>query len=218
MPPAAVIFDHDGLTLDTEQAWTRAETTLFARYGRVFGPDHKRDLLGTSREAAAAKLERILELPGRGAALVDELHVLVMDEVPRGAPPMPGAPELLAALRARGVPVGLASNSPRVFVDLALETAGMPGAFDVTVAGDEVAVPKPAPDAYLAAARALGAPAAACVALEDSNTGVAAARAAGMLVIGVPSFPGVELPGAHLVASSLEDPAVWRTLELRAAA
>jgi HAD superfamily hydrolase (TIGR01509 family) len=218
MPPAAVIFDHDGLTLDTEQAWTRAETTLFGRYGRTFRPDQKRALLGTSRAVAAAKLERMLELPGRGGTLMDELHELALREVPRGSPPMPGARELVAELRARGVPIGLASNSTRAFVDLALRTAGMLEAFDVTVAADDVQAPKPAPDCYLAAARALGAPPAACVALEDSATGVAAARAAGMFVVGVPSFPGVALAGADLVAASLEDPEVWRVLGLRAAA
>jgi len=141
-----------------------------------------------------------------------------MEEVGRGAPAMPGAKELVAALRERGVPVGLASNSPRAFVDLALEAAGMQDAFDVTVAGDEVSRHKPAPDGYLAAARALGADPAHCIALEDSNTGVAAAKAAGMFVIGVPSFPGVVLADADLVAGSLHDPAVYAALGLRAAA
>jgi HAD superfamily hydrolase (TIGR01509 family) len=218
MPPAAVIFDHDGLTLDTEQAWTRAEATLFARHGRPFGADHKRELLGTSRAVAAAKLERMLELPGRGAALMDELHELAFEEVPRGSPPMPGARELVAELRLRGVPIGLASNSSRAFVHLALATAGMVGAFDAIVTADDVPAPKPAPDCYVAAARALGAPPAECVALEDSATGVAAARAAGMFVVGVPSFPGVVLAQADLVAASLEDAEVRRVLGLRAAA
>ena len=218
MLPAAVIFDNDGLTLDTEQAWTRAERTLFARHGSVFTDDHKRDLLGSAREVAAAKLERMLALPGRGFALMDELHDLVMDELDHGAPPMPGALELVAALRERGVPVGLASNSPRVFVDRALLASGMAGAFDVTVAGDEVAHPKPAPDGYLAAAGALDADPAACIALEDSRTGVAAAKGAGMFVIGIPSFPGVTLPDADLVAASLRDDAVREALGLRAAA
>jgi HAD superfamily hydrolase (TIGR01509 family) len=218
VPPAAVIFDHDGLTLDTEQAWTRAERTLFARRGARFTDDHKRDLLGSSSAVAAAKLERILALPGRGIELMGELHDIVMEELLAGAPPMPGARELVAELRGLGIPVGLASNSPRVFVERALGVAGMLGAFDVTVAGDEVPAPKPAPDAYLAAARALGAEPADCVALEDSNTGVAAARAAGMSVIGVPSFPGVELVEADVVARSLTDPVVRETLGLRAAA
>jgi HAD superfamily hydrolase (TIGR01509 family) len=218
MRPAAVVFDNDGLTLDTEQAWTRAEVALFARYDRVFDDDHKRDLLGSSRDVVAGKLERHLALPGRGRALIDELHALAMAELDRGAPPMPGAVELVAALRAAGVPVGLASNSAREFVDKALRVSGLHAAFDVTVAGDEVANAKPAPDGYLAAAAALGAEPAACVALEDSATGVAAARAAGMIVVGVPSFPGVVLDAADLVVPSLRDPALLALVGLSAAA
>jgi beta-phosphoglucomutase-like phosphatase (HAD superfamily) len=94
----------------------------------------------------------------------------------------------------------------------------MTGAFDVTVTGDDVPAPKPAPDGYLAAARALGADPAACIALEDSPTGVAAARAAAMFVIGVPSFPRVELRQADLVVASLTDAAVREALGLLAAA
>jgi HAD superfamily hydrolase (TIGR01509 family) len=219
MRPAAVVFDNDGLTLDTEQAWTRAEFALFARYGVVFDDDHKRDLLGSARDVLAQKLARHLgQAPDRGPELADELHAIVMEELDRGAPAMPGAPELVAALRAEGIPVGLASNSSREFVDKALGAAGLQDAFDVTVAGDEVAAPKPAPDGYLAAAAALGADPAACVALEDSPTGVAAAKAAGMTVIGVPSFPGVVLEHADLVATSLRDPAVRAAVGLLAAA
>jgi HAD superfamily hydrolase (TIGR01509 family) len=218
MGPAAVVFDNDGLTLDTEQAWTRAEELLFRRYGAAFTDDHKRDLLGSSRAVAGVKLEGHLGRVGRGPQLVDELFELVMAELDHGAPPMPGAVELVRALRAAGTPVGLASNSPRAFVDKALRGAGLQDLFDVTVAGDEVARAKPAPDGYLAAAAALGADPAACVALEDSRTGVAAARAAGMTVIGVPSFPGVVLDEADLVAGSLHDPRVAAALGLRAAA
>jgi HAD superfamily hydrolase (TIGR01509 family) len=216
--PAAVIFDNDGLLLDTEQAWTRAEVTLFARRGREFTLEHKRYILGSSREVAERKLEEMLELPSHGPELLEELRELVMAEVLRGAPPLPGAAELVAELRTLGVPVGLASNSPREFVDLALRLAGMNGAFDVTVAGDEVPLPKPAPDVYLRAAELLATPPQDCVALEDSNTGVAAARAARMLVIGVPGIPGVELPEADLVADSLLDARVREALGLRAAA
>jgi HAD superfamily hydrolase (TIGR01509 family) len=141
-----------------------------------------------------------------------------MEELDHGARPMPGAVELVAALRAAGIPVGLASNSSRQFVDKALRVAGLRDAFDVTVAGDEVPNPKPAPDGYLTAVAALGADPAACVALEDSATGVAAARAAGMTVIGIPSFPGVVLDQADLVATSLRDDAVRMALGLREAA
>jgi HAD superfamily hydrolase (TIGR01509 family) len=216
--PGAVIFDNDGLLLDTERAWTRAEETLFERHGATFTIEHKRYILGSSGEVAAAKLEELLALPGRGQALRDELQEIVMEEVLRGAPPMPGAVELLAELRRRGVPVGLASNSLREFVDRALAVSGMADGFEVTLAGDEVARPKPAPDLYLGVAARLGVATEDCVALEDSQTGVAAARAAGMFVIGVPNLAGVELPEADLVAGSLRDPAVHAALGLRAAA
>ena len=211
---AAVIFDHDGLTLDTEGSWTHAESALFARYGATFTPEHKRDLLGNSRATAAAKLEHHLGLPGRGDALMDELHMLVMEALLDGTEPMPGAPELLRALRRRGMPIALASNSASDFVARALAGAGLQDAFDVVVTADDVAHPKPAPDVYLAAAEALGADPAQCVALEDSPPGVTAARAAGMTVVGVPSLAGIALAGADLVAASLSDPSVWELLGL----
>ena len=118
--PAAVVFDCDGLLLDTEDCWTRAETELFARHGRVFTPAHKRLLLGKAGDPAAAILADALGQPGRGQALTVELLELALTEVARGAAPRPGAAELVEELRG-GVPLGLASNSPRAMVDLALE-------------------------------------------------------------------------------------------------
>ena len=215
MSLAAVLFDNDGLTLDTEPAWTRAEIALFARHGETFTADHKRDLLGTAPADAAVKLERMLGRPGD--ELNAELYELVLEEVAAGVEPMPGAVALLAALRAAGIPVGLVSNSRRGFVERGLRTAGLEGAFAVIVTAEEVARPKPAPDAYVAAAVALGAAPSQGAVLEDSPTGLAAGRAAGALTIGVPSFPGVTLD-ADVVASSLEDPAVWLALGLEAAA
>jgi HAD superfamily hydrolase (TIGR01509 family) len=216
----AVIFDNDGLLLDTEEVWTRAERTLFAARGRTFTMAHKRGLFGSSRDVAAARLEEMLEAPGEGQALMDELHDLVMQEALAGAPPRPGALDLLAALEAANVPVGLASNSPRAFVERTLGHAGLleAGHFAVIVAGDEVEHPKPAPDIYVEACRRLGFDARECAALEDSPPGVAAAAAAGMFVVGVPYFPDTELPGADLVAGSLGEPAVGRALGVAAAA
>lgn len=211
MRPAAVLFDNDGLTLDTEPIWTGAEEVLFARYGLEFTMDHKRYILGSSPAVAAVKLEEILGQPG--PALTAELYGLTISAFADGLEPMPGALELIAALRDAGIPIGLVSNSTRAFVDAALAAAGLAEAFAVTVAGEEVAESKPAPDAYLAAAAALGADPAGCVVLEDSPTGVQAGRAAGMRTVGVPSVGGIEL-GADLVAASLADPAVWRAVGL----
>jgi HAD superfamily hydrolase (TIGR01509 family) len=213
VPPAAALFDNDGLTLDTEDAWTRAEVALFSRYGRDFTPEHKRELLGSAPAEAQAKLQRMLDQPGR--ALSDELYELAVEEVAAGVEPRAGAVALLGALRAAGVPLGLVTNARRRFVELALRTAGLSGAFDVIVTFEDVARPKPAPDAYVAAAHALGVEPSDCVVLEDSPTGVAAGRAAGALTIGVPSLAGVELE-ADVVAGSLADVAVWRALGLPA--
>jgi HAD superfamily hydrolase (TIGR01509 family) len=136
-----------------------------------------------------------------------------MDEALKGAPPRPGALELVDAVRTAGVPVGVASNSPRPFVERTLAGAGLlDGHFDVVISADEVERPKPAPDLYVAAARALGASPERSAALEDSPPGVAAAVAAGMFTIAVPYFSDTELPGASLTARSLEDPSVAAAL------
>jgi HAD superfamily hydrolase (TIGR01509 family) len=111
------------------------------------------------------------------------------------------------------MPLAVASNSPRVLVDLALASSGLADAFAAVVCGDEVEDLKPAPDIYLEAALRLGARPEETVALEDSPTGVAAARAAGMYVVGVPSVAGVALE-ADLVTDSLADAAVRRALGL----
>jgi HAD superfamily hydrolase (TIGR01509 family) len=214
----AVVFDNDGLLLDTEEAWTRAEEALFARHGQSFTMEHKRALIGSSRAQSALKVEAMLGLPGRGEALMDELHELVMEEALHGVPPRPGALELLEAVRAAGLPVGLASNSSRGFVERVLSMSGLrDGQLDAIVTADEVANPKPAPDLYLSACAALGTDPERAAALEDSPTGVAAALAAGMYVVAVPYFADSEIEGAALNAGSLADPRVASALGVAAA-
>ena len=214
-PFEAVVFDNDGLLLDTEEAWTRAEVTLFRSRGREFTMDHKRSLIGSSRVTAAAKLEAMLDLPEMGESLMDELHDLVMEEALKGVPPRPGALDLLEDLRAADTPLAVASNSSREFVERTLGGAGlMDGHFQAVVTADDVAEPKPAPDLYLAACEAVGADPRRTAALEDSPPGVASAVAAGLFVIAVPYFADAELPGAALSASSLADPEVAAALGL----
>ncbi|HEY6780312.1 MAG TPA: HAD family phosphatase [Thermoleophilaceae bacterium] len=212
-PFQAIVFDNDGLLLDTEEAWTRAEVDLFARYQRSFTMEHKRSLLGSSRTIAAAKLEAMLERPGAGERLMDELHELVMEEALHGTPPRPGALDLLAALKQTGTPIGLASNSTRSFVERTLGGAGLlDGHFATIVTADDVANPKPAPDLYLAACEALRADPADCAALEDSAPGVASAHAAGLFVIAVPYFAETTFDEADLTAPSLAHPSVAAAL------
>lgn len=214
--PAAVVFDNDGLLLDTESVWTRAEQDLFERRGLDFTPQHKRELVGTSAEIAGGILERRLGEPGQAPALIDELNELVVAELEHGVEAMVGAHELLGRLRGRGTPIGLVSNSPLAFVRRSLEIVGFGDRFDVVISAHEVAAPKPAPDPYLEACRRLGIePGPEVVALEDSPTGVAAARAAGLTVIGIPSLDGIALEEAHAIAESLLDGVVAKHLALR---
>jgi HAD superfamily hydrolase (TIGR01509 family) len=213
--PDAVVFDNDGLLLDTESVWTRAEEDLFERRGTAFTPADKRELVGTSAEIAGGILERRLGEPGRAAELIEELNALVVAELERGVEAMVGARELLERLRERGTPLGLVSNSPLRFVQRSIEIVGLQDHFDVILSAHEVAAPKPAPDPYLEACKRLGVePGPSVVALEDSPTGVAAARAAGLTVIGVPSVEGVALEEAHHIAESLRDEVVMHHLSI----
>lgn len=213
--PAAVVFDNDGLLLDTESVWTRAEQDLFERRGTTFTPADKRELVGTSAAIAGAVLERRLGEPGRAAELIEELNALVVAELEHGVEAMIGARELLHTLRGRGTPIGLVSNSPLAFVERSLQLVGFEDHFDVVLSAHEVPAPKPAPDPYLEACRRLGVePGPEVVALEDSPTGVAAARAAGLTVIGVPSIEGVPLDEAHHLAETLLDQVVAHRLAL----
>lgn len=206
-PPDAVVFDCDGLLLDTETCWTLAESELFARYGRAFGDDDKRALIGTSLVDGSRILERLLDQPGRAEPLGLELLDLVERRLLEEAVAFPGAEELVVEVMAR-VPVAVASNTPQRLVRGALACAGLAAHFEVVVTADQVAEPKPSPDVYLRACELLGAGPSQSIALEDSPTGVVAAHAAGMFVIGVPSFPGVRLEAADLVGESLRDPIV----------
>jgi HAD superfamily hydrolase (TIGR01509 family) len=213
--PDAVVFDNDGLLLDTESVWTRAEEDLFERRGLEFTPADKRELVGTSAEIAGGILERRLGQPGRAAELIEELNALVVAELEHGVEAMVGARELLEKLRERGTPLGLVSNSPLRFVQRSIEIVGLGHHFDVILSAHEVAAPKPAPDPYLEACRRLGVePGPSVVALEDSPTGVAAARAAGLTVIGVPSVEGIALGEAHHIAETLLDEVVMHHLSI----
>ncbi len=213
--PDAVIFDNDGLLLDTESVWTRAERDLFLRHGTEFTPADKRALLGTSAQVAGEVLERRLERQGQARVLIEELNTLVVEELEHGVEAMVGAGELLHTLGARGTPLALVSNSPIAFVRRSLQIVGFEDHFDAVVSSHETPAPKPAPDPYLEACRRLGVEAGRdVVALEDSPTGVAAARAAGLTVIGIPSIKGVALEEAHHIAADLQDEVVSSQLVL----
>jgi HAD superfamily hydrolase (TIGR01509 family) len=200
----AVVFDMDGLLLDTEVVWQRAEEDLFRRYGEAFSMDDKLAVIGTSAEHTAAYFVARLGQPAeRGTELIDELIADMQTELQRQVAGRPGAVELVERLRGR-TRLGLASNSPRRLVDAGLATAGLSDAFDVIVTSDEAAF-KPAPDIYLLACDRLGVAPADALALEDSASGIVAAKTAGLTCIAVPQFAEIDVSAADRVIDSLEE-------------
>ncbi len=201
--PRAVVFDCDGLLMDTEPCWSVAETELFARRGLPFGPAEKALVIGKSLPAAAETMAEVFGEPGAGSAIGDELLRLVTEVVTVKAEIMPGARELVE-LAAAAVPIAVASNSPRALLDAALARGGLSEMFPVKLAADEVAAPKPDPEMYLTACALLRVAPSEALAFEDSMTGLRSARAAGVPVVGVPTLAHQDFP-ADVVIDSLRD-------------
>lgn len=201
----AVVFDLDGLLLDTEPGWHHAEAQLLRRHGAVYTDADETATIGWSVEATVARYAARLGLedsaiPRLSAELVD----LAQHEYSQEIAPRPGAKELVGQLRGM-VPLGIASNTPRSLVLVALGSTGLVDSFGAIISAEDVDRPKPAPDVYLEACRRLGVEPSAAIGLEDSTLGIAAAKAAGLTVIAVPQWPGVDVSQADHVLMSLEE-------------
>ncbi len=203
MALSAVLWDMDGLLVDTEPLWTVAEEELARQLGGEWSQQLKAAIVGTRLDVAVPTIlehygRPMDEVPWASQWLLDRMAVLFAGELAV----LPGVAELLASLAAAKVPVALVSSSYRVLVDAVLRRGF---SFDLTVAGDEVLHGKPHPEPYLTAAERLGVDPRDCVVLEDSAAGVLAGEAAGCAVVAVPSVAGVTiLPGPRtLVRRSL---------------
>jgi beta-phosphoglucomutase-like phosphatase (HAD superfamily) len=199
--PAAVLWDMDGTLVDTEPYWFDIEFELVAEFGGTWSNADAHSLVGFDL------LDSAHELRTRGGVRLEPVEVVerlldgVIRRVADQLPWRPGAPELLAECVAADVPCVLVTMSWRRLAD-AVIAAAPPGSFVTSVTGDEVSNGKPDPEPYLVAAAALGVDPAACVAIEDSPTGVAAALAAGCATLGVPHVvPVAAAPGLTLVDS-----------------
>jgi HAD superfamily hydrolase (TIGR01509 family) len=202
----AVIFDLDGVLIDSESVWDAARRSVVADNGGTWTETATRAMQGMSSSEWSRYLHDEL-----GVSLdPDEISRQVVERMlaayEREVPLLPGAVEAVTRLAGRW-PLGLASSSNRPVIDAVLESAGLTGCFSATVSGDEVARGKPSPDVYLAAAGKLGVDAARAAAVEDSSNGLRAGAAAGMLVIAVPNreFPPADdaLALASLVVESV---------------
>lgn len=205
MPIAAVVFDCDGLLLETETRWTIAEEIVCADHGTPFTMDLKRRMLGSSIPRAGVMLAEWCGYPAdEGPRFADELIVAfrrAIDE--HGVDPLPGVHEILGALAGR-IPIAVASNNVEAETRRTLGRSTLPDVFDAfRCAGDGLAA-KPEPDIYLAACAALDVDPAAAVAFEDSVPGATAALRAGMRVVGIPSTPGVVLTTPVVLTSMTE--------------
>lgn len=204
MTLAAVLWDMDGLLVDTEPLWTVAEVELAATLGGTWTDEIKAAVVGTRLDVSVPAILRWYDVEPTPARVSETAAWLLhrVAELYSGAlPPRAGVPELLAGLHAEAVPMALVSSSYRVLVDVVLAHGF--GPFDVTLAGDEMVCGKPDPEPYLTAAARLGVDPADCVVLEDSPSGVASGLAAGCFVIAVPSVAGVAFEaGPRLVVAA----------------
>lgn len=199
-----VVFDLDGLLVETETIWMEAKVRLFRAHGVEFTVDDHRAVFGTSEEFTARTFLGRFDLDeAHMPALIEEYLHTAAGIFSTGVETRDGATEIIAALRGR-VPLGLASNTRRELVDLILEHAGLTGCFDAIATADEARA-KPEPDIYALACARLGVAPEDAVAIEDSPTGVRAAKAAGIACIAIPSDPEVDLAEADRVVPSLHD-------------
>jgi HAD superfamily hydrolase (TIGR01509 family) len=204
----AVVFDLDGVLIDSEPVWEQVRRQFVAEHGGHWAPDAQQRLMGMSTGEWARYLGGKLGvgLPPEtiAAQVTGQMQARYRDRVPL----MPGAAEAVRRLAARW-PLGLASSSPPVLIGAVLDGAGLRDCFAVTMSTEQVAHGKPAPDIYLAVTGELGLCPDRCAAVEDSANGLRAAAAAGLRVIAVPHPrypPGAEALGlAGLVLTGLDE-------------
>jgi HAD superfamily hydrolase (TIGR01509 family) len=205
----AVIFDLDGLLLDSESAWDGARRALVAEHGLEWREGATEAMLGMSAPEWSRYVRDELGVPLEPGEISDRVVAKVLEGYERSLPLIEGAEEAVARLAERW-PLGLASSSNKSVIDRVMETSGWGDVFKIWVSSEEVERGKPAPDVFLEAARRLGVEPSAAAGIEDSHNGILAARAAGLArVIAIPNHefpPGAEaLAAADVVLRSLAE-------------
>jgi HAD superfamily hydrolase (TIGR01509 family) len=204
----AVVFDLDGLLLDSEQVWDDVREQLVRERGGTWSDTAQADMMGMSSPEWSRYMHDTLGLRESPDEINDEVVRRMLERYRERLPLLPGALEAVRRLAAKW-PLGLASSSNREVIEAFLDAARVRDLFAATVSSEEVARGKPAPDVFLEAARRLGVPPQRCAAIEDSANGLRAARAAGMRVVAIPNPhyppPADALALADAVLESLAD-------------
>jgi HAD superfamily hydrolase (TIGR01509 family) len=204
----AVIFDLDGVLVDSEERWVRAKESLVRETGGHWKPEAAHAMLGMSSPEWSRYLHEELGVPLSPEEINAAVLARILEDYRSDLPLIDGARDAVLRLAERW-PLGLASSSNREVIDAVLEAAGLADAFAVTVSSEEVDRGKPAPDVYLEAASRLGVAPGDAAAVEDSTNGLLAARAAGMAVVAIPNraFPPSEeaLAAADVVLDSIAE-------------
>ena len=182
----AVVFDMDGVLVDTERDWDRARRQVAQASGGQWQPKATTDMIGMSAPEWSRYLHDALGVDAEPEEINRRVVAIMLERVESSPPLLPGAAAAVQSLAACW-PLGLASSANRQVIDAVLEGSGLARFFGATVSSEEVARGKPAPDVYLAAARALNVDPSAVVAIEDSANGIRSAAAAGMVVVAVPN-------------------------------
>jgi HAD superfamily hydrolase (TIGR01509 family) len=179
----AVIFDMDGVLVDSEPAFYDAVNDVLAEEGRSIDWERYKRLLGTSVQHTWRELIAMLNMRGDLNDYLRRYDDVLLDCLRRPRPPLPGVVALLDELQQRDVPIAVATSSWMSWYEAVMESCGLGGRFRAVVTADVIERPKPAPDTYLRAAELLDVPASECIAVEDTPPGIAAAKAAGMYAI-----------------------------------
>jgi len=209
----AVVFDLDGVIVDSEQVWDEVREALVRERGGRWHDRAQADMMGMSSPEWSRYLHDELGLADSPEKISAEVVRRMLERYRVELPLIDGAVEAVRRLATR-FPLGVASSSNRPLIETVLEQAGVAGLFAATVSSEEVARGKPAPDVYLEAARRLGIAPERCAAIEDSSNGLLAAHAAGMRVIAIPNphYPPAE-DALRIAAAVLRSPAEL-TLEI----
>jgi HAD superfamily hydrolase (TIGR01509 family) len=204
----AVVFDLDGVLIQTEELWDEVRENMARAAGGRYGQEEQRAMMGMSSPEWSRYMAEHVGVPGSPDEIAAEVVRQMSERYREHLPLIDGAVEAVERLAARW-PLGVASSSNRELIDLVLELSGLDRLFDATVSSEEVARGKPAPDVYLEAAKRLGVDPSRSAAVEDSHAGIASAKAAGMRVLAIPNPsypPGDEaLADADVVLGSLAE-------------